>query len=331
MQNIEFTCADKNLTPNEKLEAIQNELLEDSYYSEDWNIYWEGNLCNLDIEDWWEEQYNTNLPSEYLEEGIDAGLREFVRLVHANAQCDVTQQQIDNFDRLDDVMTINNSNRNKRKFFVMNNPGYRTEYHCLPGWGMISTQVKDNSPYLRKVIRNEEGNFEEVISDDMPDWLSELIDFQEEKKKDNKMTHKMKILWKAIRDSREEYKPLYEAVDTLTKYGIVNDETKSLKKKWDKAYAEYKYYSKAMDRIKELDKEAEQKRLEREANHLLHLFVEFQQICPEEYVDSVLREDIKAKYKAQWFEVTRYYLVRLIRRCEVLNQKKQYEEEEETA
>ena len=93
MQNIEFTCENKNLTPNEKLEAIQNELLEDSYYSEDGNIYWEGNLCNLDIEDWWEEQYNTNLPSEYLEEGIDAGLREFVRLVHANAQCDVTQQQ----------------------------------------------------------------------------------------------------------------------------------------------------------------------------------------------------------------------------------------------
>jgi len=328
MQNIEFTCADKNLTPNEKLEAIQNELLEDSYYSEDGNIYWEGNLCNLDIEDWWEEQYNTNLPPEYMEAGIDAGLREFVRLVHANAQCDVTQEQLDNFDKLDDVMTIDNPKRDKRKFFVFNTPGYRVQYHSIPWWGMVSSLVKSNSPYIRKVIRNEEGNFEEILSDDKPDWLIELEDFFNEKKKESKMEHKMKILWKAIRDSREEYKQFYEAFDKLTKCGIVNDETKSLKKKWDKAYAEYKYYSKAMDRIKELDAEAEQKRLEREANHLLHLFVTFQETCPEEYLESVTREDIKAKYKAQWFEVTRYYLVRLIRRCEVLNQKKQYEEEE---
>jgi hypothetical protein len=54
-----------------------------------------------------------------------------------------------------------------------------------------------------------------------------------------------------------------------------------------------------MDKVKELDAKAEHQHLEREADMLLHLFVTFQQKCPSEYVDSVLREDIKAKYKAE--------------------------------
>jgi hypothetical protein len=59
------------------------------------------------------------------------------------------------------------------------------------------------------------------------------------------------------------------------------------------------------------------------------LFVTFQRDCPDDLVDSVLREDIKAKYKAEGYEVTRYYLKRLIRRVEVINQNRKYQEEEE--
>jgi hypothetical protein len=72
-----------------------------------------------------------------------------------------------------------------------------------------------------------------------------------------------------------------------------------MKKKADKSYAEYKYYSRAMDKVKELDAKAEVKKLEAERDMILHLFVELQQKCPDELVDSVLREDIKAKYKAE--------------------------------
>jgi hypothetical protein len=38
-----------------------------------------------------------------------------------------------------------------------------------------------------------------------------------------------------------------------------------MKKKADKSYAEYKYYSRAMDKVKELDAKAEHQRLEKEA------------------------------------------------------------------
>ena len=54
-----------------------------------------------------------------------------------------------------------------------------------------------------------------------------------------------------------------------------------------------------MDKVKELDAKAEVKKLEAERDMILHLFVELQQICPDELVDSVLREDVKAKYKKE--------------------------------
>jgi hypothetical protein len=54
-----------------------------------------------------------------------------------------------------------------------------------------------------------------------------------------------------------------------------------------------------MDKVKELDAKIELKKLEAERDMILHLFVELQQKCPDELVDSVLREDIKAKYKKE--------------------------------
>lgn len=332
--NVTFSCNDEGFSPEEKLTVLNNEAQCSQYTEEEYDEAVYGKqISKYDLWMWAEtveERNNTSLDPLFLEDWIDVELLSRVKQLHEWIKVP-TQQELENFDKLNDVMTIDNNPRDRKKFFVMNKPGYRTEYHMLPGWWMVSTLVKSSSPYTRKVIWNEEWNFEEIESDDKPDWLIELEDFQEEKEKEKKLEHKTKILWKAIKDTRNEYKPLYNIVDRLKWYDIVKDRVNKIKKKADKSYAEYKYYSRAMDKVKELDAKAEIKKLEAERDMLLHLFVELQQKCPDELVDSVLREDIKAKYKKEWYERTRYYLVRLIRRAEVLNQQKKYEEEEATA
>jgi hypothetical protein len=80
---------------------------------------------------------------------------------------------------------------------------------------MVASLVKSNSPYTRKVIWNEEGNFEEIIDNDKPDWVLEMERNEEKNNKAKKMEHKTKILWKAIKDTKNEYKPLYDTVDRL--------------------------------------------------------------------------------------------------------------------
>jgi len=332
--NVTFSCNDEGFSPEEKLTVLNNEAQCSQYTEEEYDEAVYGKWISI-FDTWmWvedaEERNNTSLDPLYLEEWIDVELLCRVRQLHQGIKVP-SEIELENYDNLDDCLSINHSGRDKKKFVVMNCPGYRTIYHSLPGGWMSCEVVKDNAPYKRKVIWNEEWNFEDIDSDDKPDWLIELEDFQEEKEKEKKLEHKMKILWKAIKDTRKEYKKFYDAADNITKYGIVNDETKSLKKKWDAAYKEYKYYSNAMDKIKQLDAKIELSKKQSEADELLHLFVTFQETCPAEYLESVTREDIKAKYKAQWFEVTRYYLVRLIRRAEVLQQQKKYEEEEETA
>lgn len=313
--NVQFTCTEPGLTADEKLMAIQNECQQTLYTDEDYDEAVYGKW--ISIFDTWmgvedaEERNNTSLDPLYLEDWIDVELLCRVRQLHQGIKVP-SETELENYDKLDDCLSINHSGRDKKKFVVM--------------------KVSRDWNGIRKVIWNEEGNFEERDNpDDKPDWLLEMERNEEKINKAKKLEHKTKILWKAIKDSREKYKPFYEAVDNLTKYGIVNDETKSLKSKWDKAYAEYKYYSRAMDKVKELDAKAETKKLEAERDMILHLFVELQQKCPDELVDSVLREDVKAKYKKDWYERTRYYLVRLIRRAEVLQQEKAYEEEEATA
>lgn len=322
-QNIEVIIANPDLTSENKLEAIGNELVEQQtiYPDEEYdNEKLRG--TELDPEDFtyeWEEwsfwietledRCDTNIDPIYLEEWLDAWLLSLVRDMHKRAN-EVTEDMLDNFDKLDDCLSINHSNKDKKKFFVMNKPGYRTEYHILPGWGMISTQVKDNSPYLRKVIRNEEGNFEEVISDDKPDWLVELEENDAKTKKFKKQEHQMKILRKQIRDLRKKYKHYY------TKYGI----TKNIddKKKWDEYYKEYLSYSKAMDKIKELDAKIDYEIKQREANILLHYFVEFQQKAPADVIECITRDDIKAKYRTTWYYPTLNFLKRCVKRANEL-------------
>ena len=332
---VEFTCNSKDLKPEEKILAIQNECQQAEYTEEDYDNAVYGKWISIFDTGMWvedaEERNNTSLDPLFLEDGIDVDLLFQVRMLH-NREKDISQEELDNYDNLDDCLSINHSGRDKRKFFVFNTPGYRTEYHTLPWWGMVSTLVKSNSPYIRKVIWNDEWSFEEIIDNDKPDWVLEMERNEEKIKKAKKIEHKTKILWKAIRDSREEYKPLYDTIDKLSQFKWnekIQKRINNMKKKADKSYAEYKYYSRAMDKVKELDAKAEHQRLEKEAWELLHLFVTFQRDCPDDLVDSVLREDIKAKYKAEGYEVTRYYLKRLIRRVEVINQNRKYQEEEE--
>lgn len=334
---VTFTCNDKNLKPEEQAMALENLQQQALYSDEEYDeaTYWKW-ISIFDTGMWVEdaeERNNTSLDPLYLEEWIDVELLCRVRQLHKWIKVP-TETELDNYDKLDDCLSINHSWRDKRKFVIMNTPGYETKYHMLPGGWMVASLVKSSSPYTRKVIRNEEGNFEEIIDNDKPDWVLEMERNEERINKVKKMEHKTKILWKAIKDSRNEYKPLYDAMDKLKSYPTVKDKDNRINKLRDKAsksYAEFKYYSRAMDKVKELDAKAEHQHLQREADMLLHLFVEFQQKCPDEYVDSVTREDIKNKYKNDWYERTRYYLKRLINRAEDLVQTKSYEEEEETA
>lgn len=313
--NVQFTCTEPGLSAEEKLQAIQSLYTEEEYdeavYGKWISIFDTG----MGVEDT-EERNNTSLDPLFLEDWIDVELLSRVKQLHEWIKVP-TQQELENFDKLNDVMTIDNNPRDKKKFFVMNKPGYETKYHMLPGWWMVASLVKSSSPYTRKVIWNEEWNFEEIESDDKPDWLSEIENNEEKEKFDKKMEHKTKILWKAIKDSRAEYKKYYGLMEKYEAAGLTSY-VKLYKAKGDIAYKEYMKYSKAMDKVKELDIKKDHSKLEREANMLLHLFVEMQQKCPDKYVDSVTREDVKEKYAKDWYEKTRYFLKRLINRAEEL-------------
>ena len=170
---------------------------------------------------------------------------------------------------------------------------------------------------IRKVIRNEEGNFEERENpDDVPDWLNELETKQEEISKQQKETKARKMLWKQLREDRVAYKKYYDGYDKLK--SINPTEAKRLKAKWDRYYKDYKYYSKLQDRLTELDKQDEVKRKKREANVILKLFCTFQEEAPAHLLEKLLREDVVAYYKSYWYNATINYLQKCIKRAKEL-------------
>ena len=330
-QHIEFIANSDQLSDKEKVMAISNEVREQyTIYPEE--EYEDASLygTELDPEDFtyeWEEwtfwietledRCDTNLDPIYLEEWLDAWLLALVRAIHNNEQ--VRQMDIDTALDTSDAMSVNTSNRDRRKFFVMNTPGFTTKYHMLPGWGMVSSIVKSNSPYQRKVIRNEEGNFEEVIDNDKPDWLTEMLDNEERKANELKEIKARKMLWKQLREDRVAYKKYYDGYDKLK--SINPTEAKSLKAKWDRYYKDYKYYSKLQDKLTELDKQDEVNRKKREANAILKLFVSFQQAAPAYLIEKLPREDVVAYYKSYWYNSTINYLNKCIKRASDLAKK----------
>lgn len=311
-QHIEFIANSDQLSDKEKVMAISNEVREQyTVYPEE--EYEDASLygTELDPEDFtyeWEEwtfwietledRCDTNLDPIYLEEWLDAWLLALVRAIHNKEQA----RQIDIDTALDtsDAMSINTSGRDRRKFAVM--------------------KVSQDWNGIRKVIRNEEGNFEERENpNDQPDWMVDLLDNQERKANELKETKARKMLWKQLREDRVAYKKYYDGYDKLK--GINLNEAKSLKAKWDRYYKDYKYYSKLQDKLTELDKQDEVNRKKREANAILHLFVSFQQEAPAYLIEKLPREDVVAYYKSYWYNSTINYLNKCIKRAKDLAKK----------
>lgn len=298
--NVTFSCNDKALSSEEKLMAIQNECQQTLYTDEEYDEAVYGKWISI-FDTWmWvedaEERNNTSLDPLYLEEGIDVELLFKVRQLH-NGITEPDEVELHNFDKLDDVLSINHSWRNKQKFAVM--------------------KVSRDWNGIRKVIRNEEWNFEEWIEDDKPDWVREAEARELATAKANRETKARKMLWKQLREDRISYKKFYDAYDKVKDTNP--EEAKSLKKKWDKYYKDYKYYSKLQDRLSELDAEDTAKAKSREANSILHLFVEFQQVAPAHLVEKLLREDVKTYYKKYWYNATINYLNKCIKRVKQLS------------
>jgi len=298
--NVTFTCNDKALSPDEKLLAIQNECQQTLYTDEEYDeaVYWKW----ISIFDTWmwvedaDERNNTSLDPLFLEDWIDVELLFTVRQLH-NWLKEVDDIELENYERLDDVMSINHTNRNKQKFAVM--------------------KVSRDWNWIRKVIRNEEGNFEERTNeDDKPDWLVESEERTEAVEKANRETHAMKMLWKQIRDDRVKYKKLYNASDKLRE--VNPSRAAKLKKLWDAQYKDYIKWSKVMDELNIVNDKIDKERKTKEAENILHYFVQFQQCAPAHIIERLTRDDVKWYYKKYWYTATIHYLQKCIKRAEQL-------------
>lgn len=298
--NVTFTCNDKALSPDEKLMAIQNECQQTFYTDEEYDeaVYWKW-ISIFDTGMWVEdadERNNTSLDPLFLEDWIDVELLFTVRQLH-NWLKEVNDVELENFDRLDDVMSINHTNRNRQKFAVM--------------------KVSRDWNWIRKVIRNEEGNFEERTNeDDKPNWLIESEERTEAMDKANRETHAMKMLWKQIRDDRVKYKKLYNASDKLR--NVNPSRAAKLKKLWDAQYKDYIKWSKVMDELNIVNDKIDKERKTKEAYSILHYFVQFQQCAPAHIIEKLTRDDVKWYYKKYWYTATIHYLQKCIKRAEQL-------------
>lgn len=298
--NVQFTCTEKGLTAEEKLQAIQNEVQQSFYTEEEYDEakYWKG-ISMFDTGMWVEdaeERNNTSLDPLFLEEWIDVELLCQVRMLHQGIKVP-SETELDNYDKLNDCMSINHSWRNKQKFAVM--------------------KVSRDWNGIRRVIRNEEGNFEERDNpDDKPDWLAESEAREEAKAKAYKETKARKMLWKQIRDDRKAYKKYYNGYDLLK--WVDSNRASKLKKLWDRYYKDYKYYSNLQDELTAIDEKDILKAKTKQAENILHLFVTFQQVAPSSIIEKLLREDVKAYYKKYWYNSTISYLNKVIRKAKQL-------------
>ena len=313
--NVTFTCNDKALSSEEKLIAIQNEVQQSFYTEEEYDEakYWKG-ISMFDTGMWVEdaeERNNTSLDPLFLEDWIDVDLLFEVRMLH-NKENDVTEEELENFDKLDDCLSINHSWRNKQKFAVMWTNEFKCEVH---NWVQHIERI--NPSLTRKVIWNEEWNFEECEDvNDKPDWLMESEARSEAKAKAYKETKARKMLWKQIRDDRKAYKKYYDGYDLLKL--VDSNRASKLKKLGDKYYRDYKKYSKLQDELTAIDEKDILKEKTKQAENILHLFVTFQQEAPSSIVDKLLREDVKAYYKKYWYNSTISYLNKAIRKAKQL-------------
>lgn len=320
--NVTFISNDKALSSEEKLKAIQNECQQSLYSEEEYDNarYWKtiSKETFMNVFEPEENEY-TNIPTEYMEAWIDWGLREFVRLVHANAQCDVTQEELDNFDKLDDVASFEVVSKNNKHFAKL--------WETCEWDKLIVTEMYAGKILPNNKIRKEAtcpfsylSNFFEVPVNTETctnDDVINAVEVWEKIKKIKKQERQMKMIWKQIREDRIRYKKFYDLSD---KYKTINPERSAeLKKKWDAYYKDYLKFSKAMDEIKALDDKAIKQKKQDEVDYIRSLFVAFQQAAPSYIIEKLPKEDIQNYYKSFWYNATVKYLRRAIKRAEELS------------
>ena len=275
-QNVATIVAEPKLSIAEKAKAIDNEYHEFLY----------GKTIEIGADSWFEvintkeidEDNATSIDSLYLEEWLDVDALYWVREHHNMEQ--IPDKVVDKYDDMSDCMTYSWVERDKKKFFVMK------EWKDWNG--------------IRKTIWNEEGNFEERTNpDDNPDWLNESIERDEKIKLTKNWIKLKKYLWKYIKDYRIKYKTCYNAMDKLK--SINPARAMALKISWDKYYKQYLKFSKYMDEVKKIDEKVELNKKKQEANDILSMYVDFQQVAPHIECEKLTWDKVKELYKKYWY------------------------------
>ena len=271
-KNVTAIIAEPQLSIAEKAKAIDNEYHE--------FLYWR--TIEIGADSWFEvintremdEDNATSIDSLYLEEGLDVDALYWVREHHNMEQ--VSDKVVDKYDDMSDCMTYNWVERDRRKFFVMK-------------------EWKDGN-WIRTVIWNEEWNFEERTNpDDNPDWLNELEAKKKSMKDKSEWIRLKKYLWKGIKDNKVKYKTCYDAMEKLKDINPVR--ALALKTMWNKYYKKFKKFSLYMDQVKAIDDKYERKEKVKEAETLLSLYCDFQQVAPSYEVNKLTWEKVKELYK----------------------------------
>ena len=279
-KNVTAIIAEPKLSIAEKAKAIDNEYHE--------FLYWR--TIEIGADSWFEvintremdEDNATSIDSLYLEEGLDVDALYWVREHHNMEQ--VSDKVVDKYDDMSDCMTYNWVERDRRKFFVMK-------------------EWKDGN-WIRTVIWNEEWNFEERTNpDDNPDWLNELEAKKKSMKDKSEWIRLKKYLWKGIKDNKVKYKTCYDAMEKLKDINPVR--ALALKTMWNKYYKKFKKFSLYMDQVKAIDEKYERKEKVKEAETLLSLYCDFQQVAPSYEVNRLTWEKVKELYKKYGYGFTK--------------------------
>lgn len=282
-KNITATIAEPKLSIVEKAKAIDNEYHEFLY----------GKTIEIGADSWFEvintkqidEDNATSIDSLYLEEWLDVDALYWVREHHKMEQ--IPDKVVDKYDDMSDCMTYSWVERDRKKFFVMK------EWKDWNG--------------IRKTIWNEEGNFEERTNpDDNPDWLNESIERDEKIKLAKNWTKLKKYLFKYIKEYRIKYKTCYNAMEKMQKINPAR--ALALKIAGNKYYKQYMKYSRYMDEVKAIDEKAERNKKVQEANDILSMFVDFQQVAPHAECEKLTWDKAKELYKKYWFNFISKYL-----------------------
>ena len=282
-KNISAIIAEPQLSIAEKAKAIDNEYHE--------FLYWR--TIEIGADSWFEvintremdEDNATSIDSLYLEEGLDVDALYWVREHHNMEQ--VSDKVVDKYDDMSDCMTYGWVERDRRKFFVMK-------------------EWKDGN-WIRTVIWNEEWNFEERTNpDDNPDWLNELEAKKKSMKDKSEWIRLKKYLWKGIKDNKVKYKTCYDAMEKLKDINPVR--ALALKTMWNKYYKKFKKFSLYMDQVKAIDERCERNTKVKEAETLLSMYCDFQQVAPDAEVNRLTWDKVKELYKKYGYGFAKWML-----------------------